>query len=385
MKCRPKCWWLAATVLLCAVSLQAQTRIPLRVGVYMSDAVLAYKPDKYHYEVGRHVAETATAEFDKTFASVTSLRQYPTDTQALEGLDCIVVVEVPKAKASFTLTLTVSVPFTVFSPSGAQIFATTEELTRKVGGWGTPGAVKRTWFEMADAEVASFLDKFSQTELARKVVRLATTATLRITSQPTNAQVYVDETLAGATNASSGALALDGLSPGSHVLRLVAQDYADWTQTVTLTAGHSAEISATLTPRFSQLILQSQPGGAQVYLDDAFKGATSEQEGRLRIENLAPGSHQLRLSLQGYKEWIQQVTPNPAETLSVTAKLEPAGPRPLGLDEVLEALGNLPKVRVIAFVKQFGVDFALTPEAEQRLREKGADADLLLVIATNKK
>ena len=36
-------------------------------------------------------------------------------------------------------------------------------------------------------------------------------------------------------------------------------------------------------------------------------------------------------------------------------------------------------------VKQFGVDFVLTDEAEKRLRSAGADSDLLLTIAKAKK
>lgn len=139
-------------------------------------------------------------------------------------------------------------------------------------------------------------------------------------------------------------------------------------------------------PQVSDLSLQTQPGGVQVYVDDKFKGETSEQEGRLVVENLEPRIHRLRLRLPGYKEWNQEVTLAAGETLPVSAKLEPAGPKPLALVEIEEALTNgLSPKRLTTLVKQFGVDFALTPEVEQRLREKGADSDLLLAIATNKK
>jgi hypothetical protein len=36
-------------------------------------------------------------------------------------------------------------------------------------------------------------------------------------------------------------------------------------------------------------------------------------------------------------------------------------------------------------VEQYGVDFALTEEAEKRLRDAGADSNLLLAIARAKK
>ena len=49
------------------------------------------------------------------------------------------------------------------------------------------------------------------------------------------------------------------------------------------------------------LLIASTPGGAQVYVDDEFKGKTNA-EGRLRISNLAVGEHRIRLSLDGYRD-----------------------------------------------------------------------------------
>jgi hypothetical protein len=46
------------------------------------------------------------------------------------------------------------------------------------------------------------------------------------------------------------------------------------------------------------LVIQSTPGGAQVYVDDELLGTTSP-EGRLRISTLKLGKHMLRLSLDG--------------------------------------------------------------------------------------
>jgi hypothetical protein len=375
-------------MLLCAIPLHAQARIPLRVGLYISDTVLKFSPGPplHHIDVGKHVAETASTEFQRIFTSVVRLREFTAGAAPPEELDCVIVVEIPKGKASAFGTLTVTVPFSVYQPSGALIFQTAEVNTRKTSAWSSGDTAKRTWFEMADAEVASFLDKFSQTELARKAVQRGTTATLKIASQPVGAQAFVDEKLMGVTSVATGELVLESVPPGSYNLRLTAAGYQDWAQSVTLPAGNVTSVEAKLAPRFSQLALVTQPGGVQVYLDDTFKGTTSEQEGRLRIENLAPGSHQVRLSLAGYKEWSQQVTSNPGETLPLTVKLEPAGPKPLALAEIEEALTNgLPPKGITKLVNQYGVDFALTKEVEQRLREKGADGDLLVAIATNKK
>jgi hypothetical protein len=53
---------------------------------------------------------------------------------------------------------------------------------------------------------------------------------------------------------------------------------------------------------------------------------------------------------------------------------------------VEEALKNgLAKRQIRDWVKQFGVDFAMSPEREQRLRDAGADGELLYLITQSKK
>jgi hypothetical protein len=66
-------------------------------------------------------------------------------------------------------------------------------------------------------------------------------------------------------------------------------------------------------------------------------------------------------------------------------RLPPPGPPALTLAEVEKALADLPKKRVAEMVDQYGVDFDLTDEAEKRLRDAGADTNLLLAIAKAKK
>ena len=152
-----------------------------------------------------------------------------------------------------------------------------------------------------------------------------------------------------------------------------------------LTASLQPKPQLPAAPASGTLVLSSQPVNVQVYVDDVFKGMTSA-EGRLVIEGLAPGAHRVRMNLIGYTESARTVELKPGETATVEAKLEPAGPKPLALAEVEEALTNgLPPKGITKLVNQYGVDFALTKPIEQRLRSKGADSDLLVAIATNKK
>jgi len=133
------------------------------------------------------------------------------------------------------------------------------------------------------------------------------------------------------------------------------------------------------------LRVTTQPGQAQVYLDDKFRGSTSEKEGVLLID-LPPGTYRLRISYLGYKDWAGEATLAGGETRTVEARLVAAGPKSMTVEEVEEALkSGVAKSRLMGFVTDYGVDFALTDEIEQRLRAVGADSDLLLAIAKAKK
>ena len=208
-------------------------------------------------------------------------------------------------------------------------------------------------------------------------------ATLSISGAPPGSQVFLDEKLAGATAADGSFRAT--VLPGSHHVRLTAAGYPDWSQDATLQLDSTVNLVARMSPKTADLALLTQPGQAQVYLDDEPRGVTSS-EGRLLLKGLSLGSHRLRFSLAGYKELTQTVELAAGDTKQIEAKLQSAGPKPLGLAEIEDALKNgLPSARVTQLVKQFGVDFAVTDEVEQRLRAAGADGDLLLAIIKARK
>lgn len=73
------------------------------------------------------------------------------------------------------------------------------------------------------------------------------------------------------------------------------------------------------------LLIEAIPGGAQVYIDDEPKGTTSSQ-GRLKLSQLAPGEHTVRLSVGGHRDYEQHVSLVAGQTVQVTASLEAATP-----------------------------------------------------------
>ena len=130
----------------------------------------------------------------------------------------------------------------------------------------------------------------------------------------------------------------------------------------------------------------TQPAGAQLYLDDVPKGVTSQSEGRLVLEDVAAGSHRVRLTAAGFKEWSKTVSVDSGADITLDAALERAGPPPFTENDVEQMLqGGVASKRVAVLVKERGVDFAMDDAAERRLRDAGADSDLLLAIAKAKR
>jgi len=74
-------------------------------------------------------------------------------------------------------------------------------------------------------------------------------------------------------------------------------------------------------PATGMLKIQSQPGGAQVYVNDALKGITNSA-GELRLSGLAPGSYHVRVGLEGYEAWENSITVPAGETVTAFVTLE---------------------------------------------------------------
>ncbi len=69
------------------------------------------------------------------------------------------------------------------------------------------------------------------------------------------------------------------------------------------------------------LMIESNPGQSQVYVDDEPMGSTSQQ-GRLRMTRLAAGEHRVRIALPGYEDHEETVTLAAGQTTTVAATLQ---------------------------------------------------------------
>jgi formylglycine-generating enzyme required for sulfatase activity len=69
------------------------------------------------------------------------------------------------------------------------------------------------------------------------------------------------------------------------------------------------------------LMVESRPGGAQVFVDDELMARTSS-EGRLKISTLHPGAHRVRVSLEGFPDFEQAVELQEGKAITVVATLD---------------------------------------------------------------
>jgi len=144
-----------------------------------------------------------------------------------------------------------------------------------------------------------------------------TTGSIKVTSSPSSASVYLDGTYKGTTT-----LTINGVSSGKHTIRVSREGCEDRSTSVQVTAGDTAYVSMSLScppaPKNGYIRVTSSPSGAEVRMDGAYKGTTS-----VTISNVPVGWHRIKLSLSGYHSQSQDVDVSAGSTSYVDTTLEP--------------------------------------------------------------
>jgi len=168
-------------------------------------------------------------------------------------------------------------------------------------------------------------------------VRNAESGRLLVRSTPAGATVFVDGREYGQTP-----VAIRDLARGTHRVRLVRDGYAPAERRVVITEarpsqslvvplaaprptavrGTQSTTPAPATPatigRYAgDLVIESKPTGARVYIDSKLAGTTP-----LLLRHVAAGTHVVRLERDGYRRWSSAVRIVAAERNRVTASLE---------------------------------------------------------------
>ena len=117
--------------------------------------------------------------------------------------------------------------------------------------------------------------------------------TLSVTSEPAGARVLIDDVFVGYTPLRYGT------TSGNHIVNVELDGYDGYEATITVTGGETRDVQASLSARqrLGQVAFESNPGGAQVYVDGQLIGATPTD-----TVNLAEGEHQARFVLAGFDD-----------------------------------------------------------------------------------
>jgi hypothetical protein len=142
---------------------------------------------------------------------------------------------------------------------------------------------------------------------------------ISITTEPSGASAHLDGIHVGKTP-----LPLDDVVSGSHTIKLTKLGYNSKTLTVSLSAGGVENIRELLEPLTGSISTSSDPCGANIYLDGAYKGTTPKT-----ISDVLIGSHAIRLEKNDYKDYLLESVSVEAETTTpITAQLTPSDTSP---------------------------------------------------------
>ena len=119
--------------------------------------------------------------------------------------------------------------------------------------------------------------------------------TISVTSEPAGARVFVDNTFVGYAPLRYGT------TVGNHLVYLEQDGYESYEVNANVVGGQAYDVTARLTAdeRLGPVGFESNPSGAQVYVDDQLVGTTPT--GTLQ---LAEGAHQARFVLPGYTDTL---------------------------------------------------------------------------------
>ncbi len=240
-------------------------------------------------------------------------------------------------------------------PGGADVFVDGQfQAKTSSGGWAKISSLKpgRHALRISAAGFDDFIQTIDLKSGESSTVNASLTRArqaspiLFVASNPPGANVYVDDKLIDKTGPAGANVYVDGkqiggaggvgrlripdLEPGKHVVRVSAEGYADFEQSVELASGKPATVIAVLErpkPTSSGLVLESVLRGATITLDDRLVDKSSPG-GNLNIPDLAAGKHTVRITAEGYAPFEQTVDLGAGSVLTLRTPLLPLAPAP---------------------------------------------------------
>ncbi|PKL58408.1 MAG: S-layer protein, partial [Methanomicrobiales archaeon HGW-Methanomicrobiales-5] len=149
---------------------------------------------------------------------------------------------------------------------------------------------------------------------------------ISIGSAPAGASVFLDSAYKGITN-PSGSFTLNNVPSGSPILKLTASGYNDWIETVYVNPNTNTYVPVVMTiigpsptpvPAAGSINVVSTPTGAEIYIDNIFRGYTPTT-----ITEIDPGQHQILLKYTGYTDYSGTVSVASGQTTPLAIGMTP--------------------------------------------------------------
>jgi hypothetical protein len=175
--------------------------------------------------------------------------------------------------------------------------------------------IKKTGYTdyQATVMVSPLKTKFVSATLRQASGTTTGTGSVYVSSTPTGATILLDGTSKGTTPAT-----LSGISTGTHTLVIKKTGYTDYQTSVTVSAGKTVSVAATLQALTASgsISVSSSPTGATILLDGTSKGTTPAT-----LSGISTGTHTLVIKKTGYNDYKTSVTVSAGKTVSVAATL----------------------------------------------------------------
>jgi len=138
------------------------------------------------------------------------------------------------------------------------------------------------------------------------------TGSLNIKSKPSNATIIVDGNEVGNTPAN-----IADIVPGKHLVEISMEGYENWSESVEVSPDKENQITAVLQQLTGSLNIKSKPSNATIIVDGNEVGNTPSN-----ITDILPGKHLVKISMEGYENWSDNVEISPDKENQVTAVLQ---------------------------------------------------------------
>jgi hypothetical protein len=250
------------------------------------------------------------------------------------------------------------------TPVGASLYVDTiyEGLTNQIVGSLATGShtvlLKKSGYKDFTQVVLVNNAQTTSVSMALTPLSSPTTGDLDVSSTPYGASVYLNGAYQGETR-SSGPLYITSLVPGTYTVDLKKSGYQDYTTTAKIVAGTTAQVAAVLQssstpPTTASAEINSQPSGADVYINNAYKGVTP-----LSFENVpidATKTYTIELRLEGYKPYTDSGSIKAGQNVVINAALTPLPPpttkSPLSLMPIVAGLSVIGLLSVVLMKKR---------------------------------